>query len=118
MTKPFHPSSRIPYIEALTEMAEELACQGSIISEPSLPKTKSTLGIDQILWIQVMMGDEEGMKLTLELGADPNFRHKGTHILNLAQAYQTYYGHNGIHLLESYGAKLPLRKTHQKKSSN
>ncbi len=111
MSHSFNPSSRQPFIEALIEMTNRLDMRGPTKGEPSLPKAKK-IGLNNILWNQIMMMEETSrVRLTLELGANANFRSKGKSVLELAKALRKLYGSNEIvELLESYGAKATHKK--------
>lgn len=110
MTSTFHPSSRKQLIEKLELLAKQLQCQGKIIGHPSLPKAKTKFGLNEILWNQVMMGDKEGVNLSLELGADANHRAKGKSLYQLAKAFELHYGSDIIKILEAYGAQPSFKK--------
>ncbi len=112
MSQSFHPSSRQPFIEALIEMTKKLDMRGPTKGEPALPKSKK-IGLNNILWNQIMMmEDPERVRLTLELGANPNYRSNGKSVLEFAKALRKLYGSDKIvDLLESYGA----RATHKKR---
>jgi hypothetical protein len=118
MTDTFHPSSRLPYIEALTKVAADLNCRGKIVGEPPLPKAKTKFGLNEILWNQVMMGDKEGVRLSLELGADVNYRAKGKSLFQLAIAFENLYGNEIVNMLKEYGAEpTPPKKRGPTKTS-
>ncbi|MBN9288800.1 MAG: hypothetical protein BGO43_01355 [Gammaproteobacteria bacterium 39-13] len=113
----FHPSKREPLLNALAKLANELGCQGKIEGEPPFSKAKNKFGLNEILWNQVMMGDKEGVPLSLELGADPNYRVKGKTVLQLAKAMIDIYGsHDIVDALEAYGAVDKPKKRATKSS--
>ncbi len=114
----FHPSHRETFLEELQELAQELKCHGHMQGTPALPKAKkSTLSLNQILRIQLMMHPVDRMKLSLELGANPNYKAHNKSQLDVATAYAKLYGDpEMVNLLEEYGATLP-KKNRAKKST-
>jgi hypothetical protein len=118
MTHSFHPSTRQPFLDALTALAEELKCRGKIAGDPPLPKAKNKFDLNNMLWNQVMMDDKEGVVMSLELGADVDYTVKGRSVWQLAKAYEMHYGPEIANTLESYGAKpTPPKKRINKKSA-
>lgn len=90
-------------LELVKKLSKEQGCYGALTDEPALPETdKVNLTREELLWLLVMMGDKIGVKLSLKLGADSEFKHRNVSLWQLAKAYE----HDEIvALLEHHGAK-------------
>jgi hypothetical protein len=108
MNKPFHlAANRELFLAKLEKVVNSLGCKGKIPNEPVLPESQPPLSQEDILMLQVMMQDKEGVLLSLQLGADPCYERKGNSLIRLAKAYGVT---DIVDLLKEYGAELKAKQ--------
>lgn len=107
MNKPLAAKREI-FLNKLTELVEKLKFHGKDQGEKIQSGAVDALTLEQRLCVQLMMKDYEGVKMALELGADPLYiNEKGNSLYALARAYQD---DKMVKLLETYGATPNPRK--------
>lgn len=70
-------------------------------------KDKENLSREELMCIDIMMGNTQNVRQYLQMGADANYKVKNKSLLDLAAAY----GHHDIvKVLKEFGAKQTLSK--------
>ncbi len=93
-------------------------CTGSLTEEatvtnaPEQKRKQLKLSLNEILRLQVMMQDKEGVQLSLQLGADPSYSRNRISLLKLANAFRN---EDIAEALQKFGARLEKRPTLTKK---
>lgn len=112
----FKPSLRQPLLQKLRDEVKEMGFYGKIEGNPALPECKHALSLNKIARIQIMMNATEEARLSLELGANPNYTARDISQLQLAKAFAAHYGEDMVQQLKEYGATHKHKKTSPKKS--
>lgn len=108
---PTPKSPREVLLNHVTEMTREKGFYGLKSINEDLP-FKENLTREELLCIEIMMGNTDNVRQYLQLGADANYKVKNKSLLDLAGAY----GHEDIvQVLKDFGAKQPKKNSNRPK---